>query len=233
LWIAKTLAKRSCAFQSISAEMEVVMKQLHIVVFAVLAVFVLALSGCESSTPTQSSEEAKPVKKEPSLYSGLQAFNTMNALALKWAPDATPVRLESRVNSESNGQGGKATVWRAGFISPSRHQLKFFLCSGSRLPDSPPYGVSSDIETPYEAAVGRMAFPAFLLKVDSDKAYDVAQQHGGASLLKKNPQQPVLYVLLFTPGKNALYWNVIYGTEEKSAGAGIVHATTGAWVSGR
>jgi hypothetical protein len=209
--------------------MEVSMK-LHIGAFALLSV-VLMFSGCESSTPTKSSsEEAKPEKKEPSLYSGMQAFNTMNALAMKWAPDATPVRLESRVNTESNGQGGRSSIWRAGFISPSRHQLKFFLCSGSRLPGAPPYGVSSDIETAYEPAVGRMAFPAFLLKVDSDKAYEVAQEHGGANVLKKNPQQPVLYVLLFTPGKNALYWNVIYGTEEKTAGAGIVHATTGAWV---
>lgn len=206
------------------------MKQLHIGVFAVLLGVLLIFPGCESAPPAKPSEEAKPAKKEPSLYSGLQAFNTMNALALKWAPDATPVRLESRVNSESNGQGGKSTVWRAGFISPSRRQLKFFVCSGSRLPDAPPYGVSSDIETPYEAAVGRMAFPAFLLKVDSDKVYEVAQQHGGEAVLKKNPQQPVLYVLLFTPGKNALYWNVIYGTEEKTAGAGIIHATTGAWV---
>jgi hypothetical protein len=210
------------------------MRKLHIGVsvgiFAALLGALLMLSACESSEPAKPAEEAKPAKKEPSLYSGMQAFNTMNALALKWAPDATPVRLESRVNSESNGQGGKSTVWRAGFISPSRHQLKFFICSGSRLPDAPPYGVSSDIETGYEAAVGRMAFPAFLLKVDSDKAYDVAQQHGGEAVLKKNPQQPVLYVLLYTPGKAALYWNVIYGTEAKTAGAGIIHATTGAWV---
>jgi hypothetical protein len=210
------------------------MKQLHIGVPAAILTGVLGallmFPGCDSSTPTKTAEETKPAKKEPSLYSGMQAFNTMNALANKWAPDATPVRLESRVNSESNGQGGKSTVWRAGFISPSRRQLKFFVCSGSRLPDAPPYGVSSDIETAYESAVARMAFPSFLLKIDSDKAYEVAQQHGGEAVLKKNPQQPVLYVLLFTPGKNALYWNVIYGTEAKTAGAGIIHATTGAWV---
>ena len=211
------------------------MNRLHIgVTPAILAALfgsLLMFSACDTSSgPAKTAEEAKPAKKEPSLYSGMQAFNTMNALALKWAPDATPVRLESRVNSESNGQGGKSTVWRAGFISPSRHQLKFFVCSGSRLPGAPPYGVSSDIETAYEPAVQRMAFPSFLLKVDSDKAYEVAQQHGGEAVLKKNAQQPVLYVLLFTPGKNALYWNVIYGTEEKTAGAGIIHATTGAWV---
>jgi hypothetical protein len=141
-----------------------------------------------------------------------------------------PVRLESKVNSEGNGQGGKSTVWRAGFISPSSHLLMFFNCSGSRLPDSPAYGVSSDNETPYDASVARMAFPGFLLKVDSDRAYEIAQQHGGAALVQKNPQQPILYVLLFSPEKNALLWHVVYGTEEKAAGAGIVHATTGAWV---
>src|SRR5215467_10330303 len=170
--------------------MEVGMKRLHIgvpsAILAALFSSLLMLSACDTTPEPTKTEEAKPTKKEPSLYSGMQAFNTMHALALKWAPDATPVRLESRVNSESNGQSGKSTVWRAGFISPGRHQLKFFVCSGSRLPDAPPYGVSSDIETPYEAAVARMAFPSFLLKVDSDKAYEVAQQHGGENVLKKN-----------------------------------------------
>ena len=211
------------------------MKQLFRAVIVASVGMILLFTGCESSNQpaTQPSAETKPVKKEPSLYSGMQAFNTMNALAMKWAADATPVRLESKVNSESNGQGGKSTVWRAGFISPSQRQLKFFTCSGSRLPDAPPYGVTSEDGTAYEAAVARMAFPAFLLKVDSDKAFEVAQEHGGANILKKNPQQPIMYVLLFAPAKNALEWNVVYGTEAKTAGAGVVHATTGAWVGGK
>ena len=191
------------------------------------------LLGCET-TPTKPAEPAKPaepVKKEPSFYSGKQAFNATNSLAVRWAADATPVRLESKLTSEGNGQNGKATIWKAGFISPSKGQIKFFVYSGSRLPDSPPYGVSSDVETAYSPEVRQLAFSALLVKTDTDEAFNTAQAHGGANLLKKDPNQPVTYVLLWNAPKQALYWHVVYGADEKSTkGSGIINALTGAYV---
>lgn len=199
----------------------------------VLLLVVLALTlGCSSSSkPAAAPEAAAPAPKPPALYTGTQAFGCVQGLAQKWAVDATPVRFESVINSEANGQGGKATVWKAAFISPSRRLMKYFACSGSRLKDSPPYGPSADIEQPYAADVPAMAFQPLFLKIDSDKAYEVAQTHGGDALLKKNPNQEVKYFVLWNPKQRALHWYVMYGREKESAaGTGIVDALTGAYV---
>lgn len=206
----------------------------HVLLLPVLILAALALlSSCSSSKPASAPEAAAPAPqpKPPALYTGLQAFGCVQGLAQKWALDATPVRFESVINSESNGQGGRATVWKAAFISPSKRLMKYFACSGSRLKDSPPYGPSADIEQPYAADVPGMAFQPLLLKIDSDKAYEVAQAHGGDALLKKNPNQEVRYFVLWNPKQHLLQWYVMYGREkESSAGTGIVNALTGAYV---
>jgi len=192
------------------------------------------LTGCSSAptpTPAAETQPAQPQSKPPSLYTGLQAFGCVQGLAQKWATDTIPVRLESEINSESNGQGGKATIWRAAFISPSRRMMRYFTCSGSRLKDAPPYGPSADVEQPYSPDVPAMGFQPLFLKVDSDKAFDAAQEHGGVALLKKNPDQVVKYFVLWNPKQRALYWYVMYGKEKESAaGTGIVNALTGAYV---
>lgn len=194
------------------------------------------LTGCSSSSTPAGEQPAStatppPPPKPPSLYTGLQAFGCVQGLAQRWAVDTIPVRLESVINSEANGQGGKATVWTAAFISPSRRLIKYFTCSGSRLKDAPPYGPSAENEQAYAADVPGMAFQPLFLKVDSDKAYEVAQDHGGAALLKKNPDQVVKYFVLWNPKQRALHWYVMYGKDKESAsGTGIVNALTGTYV---
>jgi len=204
-------------------------------VFLPLLIGLTLLTSC-SSKPALTEQPAAPAAqqpqvKPPSLYSGLQAFNCVQGLAQRWATDAMPVRLESVLNEESNGQGGKATVWKAAFISPSRRVIKYFTCSGSRLKDAPPYGPSAENEEPYAPDVPGMAFQPLFLKVDSDKAYDVAQEHGGTALLKKNPDQVVKYFVLWNPKQRVLQWYVMYGKDkESSVGTGVVNALTGAYI---
>lgn len=210
------------------------MKSLLIPVLAVIVASMCLLTGCETTPPTGEGERpagtASTQTKPPAPYTGLQAFSCVNGLAQKWASDVIPVRLESQVNSEANGQGGKATVWKAGFISPSRGKIKYFFCSGSRLKDAPPYGPSAGTEEPYGPDVPALGFQPLFLKADSDKAYSIAQEHGGASLLKKDPNQVVTYFVLWNPKQRALYWYVMYGKDKESAaGTGIVNALTGAY----
>lgn len=211
------------------------MKPLRMTLFAVLLLGLDLVTGCNSSPSSdanqQTSSAATPTPSKPLVpYTGLQAFSRVSGLAQKWAVDAIPVRLESQVNSEANGQGGKATVWKATFISPSRGKLKYFYCSGSRLKESPPYGSSGDVEQAYSPDVPALEFQPLLLKTDSDKAYDVSQQHGGAALIKKNPDQVVTYFVLWNTKQHALYWYVMYGKEKESAvGTVLVNALTGAY----
>ena len=187
----------------------------------------------ENGTPEKPASGAPTQTKEPVLYTGQEAFNRMMGLALKWSPDAQPARLESVLTAETNGQNGKSTVWRGFFASPRRRSVKTIVCSGSRRPDAPPFGVSAEgSEGAYNADAANLAFLPLLLKTDTDKAFEITLQHGGEAILKKNAQQPVMYLLLKDRKQNVPVWYVIYGTSETDRkGIGVINATTGAFIS--
>lgn len=206
--------------------------------FAVSAIiFAILTAGCSSneSKPEESAaaKPAPPPSTEPMPYTGQEAFNRMLGLALKWSPDAEPARLESVLTPEATGQNGKSTIWRGYFASPSRRATKTIVCSGSRRPDSPPFGVSTEgSDGPYNAEAANLAFLPLLVKTDTDKAFEIAQQHGGEAIIKKDAQQPITYVLLKDRKQNVPVWYVIYGANEKDRkGIGVINATTGAFVS--
>jgi len=205
---------------------------------ALSIISVAILTGGCSSSENASKESAPataapPENKEPVLYTGQEAFNRMMGLAIKWSPDAQPARLESVLTNETTGQNGKSTIWRGYFASPLRRSTKTIVCSGSRRPDAPPFGVSAEgREGAYNADAANLAFLPLLVKTDTDKAFTMAQQHGGDAIVKKDAQQPITYVLLKDPKRNMPVWYVIYGTSEKDRkGIGVINATTGAFVS--
>lgn len=189
----------------------------------------IACNSPSSSTSANQTESAPaPAKKEPVLYTGKACFSQMTGMAARWAPDAVPFHMESALNDESNGHDGKSTIWRGMFASPSRRTYKVFTCSGSRLRDEAPIGVTSGAEIAYGPTVPALMFQAFLLDTDSDQAYALAQEKGGAKLLEKDPKQPVLYTLDWNPKEKVLLWVVIYGSSSKdSKGIGVIDASTG------
>ncbi|MGA7169252.1 MAG: hypothetical protein WBX08_08895, partial [Candidatus Sulfotelmatobacter sp.] len=55
-----------------------------------------------------------------------------------------------------------------------------------------------------------------------------AQENGGEGILKKNPQQPILYALDWDSKNRQLVWSIMYGTSHSdSKGIGLVDATSG------
>jgi hypothetical protein len=191
------------------------------------AVIVVACSSAPTSSPS-SQPTPSAAKKEPALYTGKSCLSQMASTAARWQPDALPVHMESTLNAESNGQEGKSTVWRAMFASASRRTNRTFSCSGSRLKESPPIGVTGNTEIASAPEVSSAMFQPFLLTVDSDKAYATALEHGGAALVKKDPQQPVLYTLDWDSKKKELVWGVIFGTSvSDSKGVGVIDASNG------
>ncbi len=206
--------------------------------FGIISALVLGTSGCSSTPEKTAGNQPSPLltastteKKEPQLYTGKPCFTRMSDMAQRWSPDALPFHMESSLTTEASGQEGKATVWRALFASPSRGTFKTFTCSGSRLPDQPPLGITSTVESTSNPVVATLEFDPFALQTDSDKAFAVAQQHGGANLLKKDPQQPVVYILERDAKQKALFWYVIYGKSQSEAkGIGVINASTGAFV---
>jgi hypothetical protein len=96
------------------------------------------------------------------------------------------------------------------------------------LNDSPALGVTGSPESPSSPEMSQAMFQSLLLIVDSDKAFATAQENGGAGILKKNPQQPILYSVDWDARNRQLVWAVMYGTSHAdSKGVGIIEATSG------
>jgi hypothetical protein len=187
------------------------------------------LAGC-SSQPNKPAEPPKP--KPPELLTGRSAFQKMYIQARGWARDAQPFRLESQRNKDANGHDGKAAIWRASFASPSRASIKPFVWSGTDASDAPSRGVSPGSEDSYSASNSNtQIFDIAFMKVDTDKAFEEAQKHGGEKILAKNPDLPVLYIADWKGSENELIWHVIYGNDRDSAKLKVaVNASTGSFL---
>ena len=198
---------------------------------AVLLSGVIVVACSSSPTPSATpSPTPSPVveKKEPVLYTGKNCLSQMANAAARWQPDAMPVHMESNLNAESTGHDGKSSVWRAMFASASRGTNRTFTCSGSRLKEEAPIGVTVSSELASSPDMNRSMFQSMLLIVDSDKAFAVAQENGGANIFKKDPQQPVIYSLDWDGKRKELVWGIMYGSSRSdSKGVGVVDATTG------
>jgi hypothetical protein len=203
--------------------------------YLVLSVAVLMLAGCDSTPANQAKTEksAPPEKKEVALYTAQQCLPRMTDQALRWSRDARPFHVESAINKEANGHDGKATVWRASFVSMSLQKLRTFTCSGSRLADEAPYGVSASAEMTMTSNAAAGMFDRASLQVDSDAAFKTAQEHGGSAILKKNASQEVMYALALDPKGKQLVWYVMYGQPPDTKGIGVVDATSGKFMHSR
>ena len=197
-------------------------------VTAVLAIALLA--GCSSEQPQKPAE--KPQPKGPELSTGLPVMYKLYVSAHGWARDAQPYRLESQVTADGNGKDGKAAVWRAGFASPSQRGVKPYTWSGSTAPGAPERGISPGTEDNYNPQNSNThVFDIAFFKIDSDKAYEVAQKHGGDKVLEKNADTPIFYVLDWSSPTNELLWHVIYGESRENAKLRVaVNASTGDFI---
>jgi hypothetical protein len=200
------------------------MKRLYAVFLSLLF-----LAGCSSE---QSKPAVPPKPKEPELLTGRSAFQKMYIQARGWAPDAKPFRLESQANKDSNGRDGKAAIWRASFASPSKGSIKPFVWSGTDSSDAPSRGLSPGTEDSYSVTNSNTKiFDMAYMKVDSDKAFEEAQKHGGSKVLAKNPNLPVLYIAGWS-SENELIWHVIYGNDRDSAKLKVaINASTGQFLN--
>ena len=187
-----------------------------------VAILALAfLPGC-SSEPSKPATAEKPQPKAPEAITGESAFYKCYIAARGWAQDAQPFRLESQITGDFKGHDGKAGSWRAGFASPAaQHGVKTYTWSNGE--------VSAGVEDTYSPAnSSTTVFNIQFLKVDTDKALETAQKHGGDKLLEKEPDTPILYLLDWNRQTNELTWHVIYGTDRDSAKLRVaVNASTG------
>jgi len=180
----------------------------------------LLLAGCDS-TPE------KPAQTSNDMETGRLALQRMVVPARGWASDAQPIRMKSNAGKDNTGHDGKSSYWQTTFASAGRQKIVTFSWSGA-----PPRGVDHGTEDTYNAGNrSTQPFDLSFLKVDSDKAFEVAQEHGGKQSLEKNPQQQVFYLLDWDSRINQLRWHVMYGTSENNAQLTvIVDASTGGFI---
>jgi hypothetical protein len=196
---------------------------------ATLALVMMA--GC-SSEPAKTAQSEKPQPKPPEFVTGRTAFQKLYVAAHGWARDAQPYRLESMLTADSMGKDGKSALWRASFASAVQRGVKPYIWSGEDAPDVPARGISPGSEDSYSPTnSSTQVFDIAFLKVDSDKALEVAQEHGGDKLLAKNPDMPVVYVLDWSRATNELVWHVLYGEDREHPKLRIaVNASTGGFI---
>jgi hypothetical protein len=194
----------------------------------------LFLTGCQSGEqagPTAATPTAAPKPEPTQTFTGREAFQRIFVSARGWAPDAQPYRLQSVPTSDANGQDGKAAVWRVSFASPSRRTLRTFLWSGSTAEGAPERGIMPGIEDTYNPNNREtQVFDLSFLKTDTEQALKVAQERGGAKILKQNPDQPIAYTLEMDPNHNVLTWYVAYGSPTNFKLKVAVNASTGGFL---
>jgi hypothetical protein len=108
-----------------------------------------------------------------------------------------------------------------GFASPARRGTEFYTWSNGDVTHS-----VEDTYSPTNSST--QVFNFQFLKADTDKAFAVAQQHGGDKLLAKTPDTPVIFMLEWNHQASELIWHVIYGTDRETAPLRVaVNASTG------
>ena len=178
------------------------------------------MAGC-SSEPSKPTTSATPQPKAREAITGSSAFYKCYISARGWAQDAQPYRAESPAAADTKGRDGKAGEWRVGFASPAQRSTKFYTWANGDIS----HGVD-DTYSPTNSST--QIFNVQFLKADTDKAFAIAQQHGGEKLLEKEPNTPVFYVLDWNRQTNELLWHVIYGTDRDTAKLRVaVNASTG------
>ncbi len=182
---------------------------------SLILLFVAALAACDSKpagNSTATEPAAKPAPKTAEYETGREAFQKLYIAAHNWAPDAKPFRLESQYTPDAPVTEGKAGIWRAAFGSAARRSMQSFQWTGIVAPEVE-QGISHGSEDSYSLTnTSTQVFDMGFLKVDSDKALEVAQKHGGEKLTKKDAKIPIFYTLDWDHTKNKLTWHVAYGS---------------------
>ncbi|HUO60917.1 MAG TPA: hypothetical protein VMU24_09640 [Candidatus Acidoferrales bacterium] len=206
------------------------MTQLKIAL-SVLLVF-LTLTACNSGSSSKPAESKSAAPPANEYITGRSAYQKLFIASRTFAPDVKPYRIESRYTPGDPVQEGKAGVWTAQFASGTRGSIKSYTWSGLNSQDAPERGITPGSEDTYNPSnTSTQVFDNALLKVDSDKAFQVAQEHGGAKIVEKDPKQPVRFILQYDNKAHQLVWHVIYGTSTDDAKLRVaVDATSGDYI---
>ncbi len=195
----------------------------------------LVMTACSEAptTETKAGPEAKPEAAAPAVpVLGKEAFYEMYKPARAWASDLLVLSLASDEVEGYKVEGGKAAMWTAVFVSPSKQAARTFTYA---IVDKLPNVHKGVFEGGTEGWTGatKQSEPFQIMDVayNSDAA-DQAAAEKAAVFLKKNPDKPVSYFLGKAARFPAPVWYVLYG-DKKLGYSTFVNATTGKVMTGK
>jgi hypothetical protein len=189
----------------------------------------LALSACSQAPSTVEAEAKKEPAKTPEAITAQRAFYEMYKPARAWASDLLALSVISGEVPNIKNEDGKAGLWTAIFVSPSRKEARSFtfavvdsgadIRKGVNVSNALAWGGATRTSKPFSNSE---------FVVDSDAAYKAAFEKA-AGWLKKHPNQKATFRLGNASRFAAPVWYVMWGTN-KNGYAALVNATTGAVV---
>jgi hypothetical protein len=196
---------------------------------ALAAMAFLALAACseapKATEPAAKSEAKKEPEKAPEPVAAQSAFYEMYKPARAWAADVLPLSLASGEVPTLKNVGGKAAIWTAVFVSPSKREAQSFVYSvvsnGTTFK-----GVTAGGAQSWSGATPKSKpFQLAEFATNSDKAYETAFEKAQA-WVKKHPNKKVTLQLGNAARFPAPVWFILWG-DAKSGYAAYVNAVTG------
>ena len=197
---------------------------------ATAAIATLVLSACsEAPKPVAKveTEAKKEPAKAPEAVTAQRAFYEMYKPARAWATDLLALSVVDGEVPNVKNEDGKAGLWTAIFVSPSRREARSFtyavadsgadIRKGVNVSNALVWGGATKMSKPFSNSE---------FAVDSDAAYKVAFEKADG-WLKKHPNQKATFRLGNASRFAAPVWYIMWGTT-KNGYAALVNATTGA-----
>lgn len=193
----------------------------------------LLLTGC-SSVPAPVKKAAPKKPAEP--VSGQSAIFQMFQVARTWAPDAQLLKVENGNIAEVPPQPGKYGLWRAVFISESRHVKRNWQFAAADSEGGVIKGVRPGDESPYASSRLVRHFAIQEVKSDTTTAFEAAmaeveKDKDMKKVLAENKDLPVQFLLEWPAANAKPTWRVIFGASVSTSKFSIfVDAGTGKFV---
>jgi hypothetical protein len=205
-------------------------KVFSIVTAAAAAILLSSCSQAPPPAPKAETEAKKEPAKAPEAIAAHTAYFEMYKSARAWAPDLLALTVKSGEVQDVKNEGGKAGMWTAIFVSPSRKEARTFTYAVAPSGADIRKGINiSDKQTWGGATPASKAFVNSEFVIDSDVAYKTAYEKA-ADWLKEHPKEQATLTLGNSARFPAPVWFIIWGTT-KNGYAVYVNAITGAVVT--
>lgn len=197
---------------------------------ATLILTALVVPAC-STAPKRDAKQATDAKTEagipPEAVTAQRAYYELYKPARAWAGDLLALTLVSGDAPNIKNEGGKAGLWTATFVSPSRKEARKFTYAVVDCGEEFHRGVNISSALPWGGATRTSKpFSNSEFVADSDAAYKVAAEKAAAWLKKHPDVKPPTFHLGNASRFTAPVWYIMWGTE-KNGYAALVNATTG------